>query len=98
MAVAYMHQFPGLRFFERLTDFFCDFVLVAARECVARLGFGSLPSPAARTPRRRVRGTSKWYARQHNHKVDGRGTSGPRRAGDRAGNIRAAVWATIHAP
>ena len=31
-------------------------------------------------------------------RVDGRPTSGPRRAADRAGNIRAAVSATIHAP
>ena len=37
-------------------------------------GLGTLPSPAARTPRRRIRGTPKSYARQRNC------TAGARRA------------------
>ena len=57
-------------------------------------GLGTLPSPAARTPRRRIRGTSKSYARQRNCTAGARPACGRRRADDRAGNVAVAEPST----
>jgi hypothetical protein len=45
-----------------------------------RRGSGTWPSLAAHTPRRRIRGTSRWYARRRNRTAGGRRAPGRARA------------------
>ena len=62
--------------------------LIAPRP--SRPGLGSLPPPAARTPRRRIRGMSRSYARQRNCTAGARRAPSPARADDRTLSSRPA--------